>query len=72
VQALGSARRLAHEKREETGREWIERAAVADAPLTQDTPDDRDDVERGPALGLVDREDAGKPGLFQAIPSATG
>jgi hypothetical protein len=72
VQALGRARRFTHEKREKTGREWIERAAVADTPLAQDTASDRDDVERGPALGFIDREEAGKRGLFQAIPSATG
>jgi hypothetical protein len=45
---------------------------VADAPLAQDTANDRDDVERGPALRFIDREDAGERGLFQAIPSATG
>jgi hypothetical protein len=45
---------------------------VANAPLAQDTASDRDDVERGPALGFIDREEAGKRGLFQAIPSATG
>jgi len=86
VQALGRARRCADEEREETGREWIERAAVADTSLAQDTANDRDDVERGPALGFIDREYAAgrgrgtlatlaPPGPLppgQAIPSATG
>jgi hypothetical protein len=75
VQALGRARRLPDEKREESGREWIERAAVTDAPRAENAARDDDDVMRGPALGLVDREDAGERRLLrlgQAIPSATG
>ncbi len=73
MQALGRACRLADEEREEPGREWVERAAVTDASRAEDTARDRDDVVRGPALGLVDREDAGERArLGQAIPSATG
>jgi hypothetical protein len=68
VQALGRACRLADEKREESGRERIERAAMTNAPRAEDAARDGDDVMRGPALGLIDREDAG----VQAIPSATG
>jgi hypothetical protein len=75
VQALGRARRLADEKHQESGRERIKRAAVTDAPRAEDAAGDDDDVMRGPALGLIDREDAGERRLLrlsQAIPSATG
>src|SRR5688572_12497292 len=44
---------------------------MTDAPHAEDAARHRDDVVRGPALGLVDREDAGER-LVQAIPSATG
>jgi hypothetical protein len=63
VQALGRARRRADEEREETGRERIERAAVADASLAQDAANDSDDIERGPTLGFIEREDAADGGL---------
>jgi hypothetical protein len=84
VQALGRARRRADEEREETGRERIERAAVADPSLAYDAANDSDDIERGPTLGFIEREDAADGGLGtlatllgplppgQAIPSATG
>jgi hypothetical protein len=68
VESLRRACRLADEQREETGRERIERATVADASDAENAARNGDDVMRGPALGLVDREDAG----CQAIPSATG
>ena len=58
VKALGLARGLTDEQREQSGRERVERAAVADAPDAEDAARDRDDVVRRPAFGLVDREDA--------------
>jgi hypothetical protein len=70
VQALGRARRRADEQREKTGRERIERAAVADPSLAQDAANDSDDIERGPTLGFIDREDAVGGGLGTLAPLA--
>jgi hypothetical protein len=68
VKQFRRSRRFADQEDKKSGRERIQRAAVTDASQAEDAARHCDDVVRGPALWLVDREESG----VQAIPSATG
>ena len=69
MEELRRSRRFADEEDKKSGRERIQRAAVTDASQAEDAASHCNDVVRGPALWLVDREESTLAALANTLTS---